>query len=101
MAMSATVNVSELKNRLSHYLRLVRRGKTILVCDRDQVIARIEPAGGPAAADSDDARWLDELERRGAIRRATTSLPRGWLAARPVVEPDVVTALLDEREDGR
>ena len=39
------VNVAELKNRLSHHLRMVRRGEALLVRDRDKVIARIEPAG--------------------------------------------------------
>lgn len=39
-----TVSISELRNRLSYYLRLVRRGEALLVSDRDRVIARIEPA---------------------------------------------------------
>ncbi len=95
------VKVSELKNRLSHYLRLVRRGETVLVSDRDQVIARIEPAGGAAFTGDDDAAWLDELERRGIIRRGAGKLPRGWLARRPVVTADLVGALLEERRDGR
>ena len=98
---SGVVKVSELKNRLSHYLRQVRGGATLLVCDRDHVIARIEPAGGAALAADDDAQWLDDLERRGTIRRAATPLPRGWLARRPKVRADVVEALLAERDDGR
>ena len=36
------VKIAELKNRLSYYLRRVQRGESILVCDRDRVIARIE-----------------------------------------------------------
>ena len=39
MAMTP-VNVGELKNRLSHYLRMVRRGQAVLVRDRDRVIAQ-------------------------------------------------------------
>jgi len=97
----ATVNVSELKARLSHYLRQVRAGEAVVVCDRDQVIARIEPAGGAVSPASDDARLLDELERRGTLRRATGVLPRGWRARRPKIEVDLLAALLDEREDGR
>ena len=95
------VKVSELKNRLSHYLREVRRGRALLVCDRDQVIARIEPAGGGTATAGDDEHWLADLERRGLIRRATRALPRGWVAQRPKVRADAVGALLAEREDGR
>ena len=73
----------------------------MLVCDRDRVIARIEPAGGLVSAESDDAHWLDELEHRGTIRRAAGKLPRGWLARRPKLKTDLVAALLGEREEGR
>ncbi|MBM4266806.1 MAG: hypothetical protein FJ144_09365 [Deltaproteobacteria bacterium] len=97
----SSVNVSELKNRLSHYLRLVRRGETVLVRDRDRVIARIEPAGGHAAPQAGDDDWLDELERRGTIRRAGVGIPKRWLADRPKVQADLVAAVLDEREEGR
>jgi antitoxin (DNA-binding transcriptional repressor) of toxin-antitoxin stability system len=97
----SVVKVSALKNRLSHYLRLVRRGATVLVSDRDQVIARIEPAGDLTSTGADDARWLDDLERRGVIRRGAKKLPRGWLGRRPAVQADVLSALLDERRDGR
>ena len=100
VAMSV-VKVSDLKNRLSHYLRLVRRGESVLVSDRDQVIARIEPAGDLASTGADDARWLDDLERRGVVRRGAGKLPRGWLERRPKVKADIVGALLEERREGR
>jgi prevent-host-death family protein len=97
----SVVKVSDLKNRLSHYLRLVRHGESVLVTDRDQVIARIEPAGDAAAMGTDDAHWLDDLERRGVVRRGMGKLPPGWLARRPKVKADIVKALLEERENGR
>lgn len=97
----SVVKVSELKNRLSHYLRLVRRGETVLVSDRDQVIARIEPAGDLASTGAGDDGWVDELERRGIIRRGAGKLPRGWAGRRPAVKVDVVGALLEERRNGR
>lgn len=97
----SVVKVSVLKNRLSHYLRLVRRGETVLVSDRDQVIARIEPAGDLASTGADDAGWLDDLERRGIVRRGVGKLPRSWLGRRPAVAADLVGALLEERRDGR
>jgi antitoxin (DNA-binding transcriptional repressor) of toxin-antitoxin stability system len=93
--------ISELKNRLSHYLDRVRRGESILVLDRDRVIARIEPAGSPAAGSAGDARWLDDLERRGVVRRGRGRLPRGWIARRPKLKADLLRALLDERKAGR
>ena len=97
----SVVKVSDLKNRLSHYLRRVRRGESVLISDRDQVIARIEPAGDAAASGTDDARWLGDLERRGVVRRGTGKLPPGWLGRRPKVKADLVKALLEERADGR
>jgi antitoxin (DNA-binding transcriptional repressor) of toxin-antitoxin stability system len=99
--MTVQAKISELKNRLSHYLGRVRRGESVLVLDRDRVIARIDPAGGPRSAQASDSDWLDDLERRGIIRRAAGPLPRGWLARRPEVKADVVNALLEEREESR
>jgi len=97
----SVVKVSVLKNRLSHYLRLVRHGETVLVSDRDHVIARIEPAGDMTSSGTDDPSWLDDLERRGIVRRGTGKLPRGWLGRRPAVTVDLVGTLLEERRDGR
>lgn len=39
-----TVNIAELKNNLSHYLRQVRQGVEITIKDRERIIARIIPA---------------------------------------------------------
>jgi antitoxin (DNA-binding transcriptional repressor) of toxin-antitoxin stability system len=94
------VGIAELKNRLSYYLRRVRRGEAILVCDRDRVIARIERVEPHARVDESQAAWLDRLERRGVIRRGVGKLNRQWLAQRPAVQADVVAALLQEREEG-
>ena len=95
------MTISELKSRLSHYLRRVRRGEKIMVCDRDTVIARIEPDGGAVVPADDDARWLADLERRGVVRRASRTLDAGWPRRRPAVGVDVVEALLGERRDSR
>jgi antitoxin (DNA-binding transcriptional repressor) of toxin-antitoxin stability system len=95
------VNVAELKNRLSHYLRLVRGGEAILVRDRDRVIARIEPAGPSDAAEGSDAERLASLEQRGILRRAASPLSRKLLRSRPRVRADAVAALIEERENGR
>jgi len=95
-----SVKIAELKNRLSYYLRLVQRGEPILVCDRDRVIARIERVE-EAAMPRTDAEWLDRLERRGVIRRGTGSLGRDWVNRRPMIQADLVAALLQERDEGR
>lgn len=38
-----TVNIAELKARLSAYIQFVRRGEEVLVCDRNKPVARIVP----------------------------------------------------------
>src|SRR2546428_10991075 len=68
---SVTVKIAELKNRLSYYLRRVQRGESILVCDRDRVVARIERVSADTSVPESDAQWLDRLERRGAFCRGT------------------------------
>ena len=95
-----SVKIAELKNRLSYYLRLVQRGESILVCDRDRVIARIDRVE-EAAVPRPDAEWLERLERRGVIRRGTGSLGRDWVNRRPMIQADLVAALLQERDEGR
>ena len=100
MAMKA-VNVAELKNRLSHYLRMVRRGQPILVRDRDRVIARIDPAGGHPSEQGDEADRLADLEGRGIIRRGQGPLLGKLLKRRARVKADIVGALLRERDESR
>ncbi len=95
-----TVKIAELRNRLSYYLRRVQQGEAILVCDRDRVIARIDRVGTDSPMPGSDAEWLERLEQRGVIRRASGKPSRKWLASRPRVRADVVGALLREREEG-
>ena len=95
------VNVAELKNRLSHYLRLVRRGQVLLVKDRDRVVARIEPAGAADVAGGGDDARLASLEQRGIIRRAQGALTPAIYAKRPRVRVNVVAALVRDREESR
>jgi antitoxin (DNA-binding transcriptional repressor) of toxin-antitoxin stability system len=89
----ATVDIAELKNRLSHDLRLVRAGEAVVVRNRDQAIARIEPVREPSSVD-DEERRLARLEQSGVIRRGT-----GQIRQAPAVEVDVVAAGLQDREE--
>jgi antitoxin (DNA-binding transcriptional repressor) of toxin-antitoxin stability system len=59
------VNVTELKARLSKYLRLASHGTRITVKDRDEPIAEL----GPLQAES--LSWHDRLAREGRLRRGT------------------------------
>lgn len=91
-------NIADLKNRLSQYLALVKRGETILVMDRETPIARIVPVLPSSRRDSGDA-WLRRLEIAGIVRvgkrkgvpRLAKEAPPGSRAV------DGVKTLIDER----
>jgi antitoxin (DNA-binding transcriptional repressor) of toxin-antitoxin stability system len=61
-----TVGVRELKNRLSEYLREVRRGERVLVTDRGEVIGELSPPG-QGVADASVPVGLLALARRGLL----------------------------------
>jgi antitoxin (DNA-binding transcriptional repressor) of toxin-antitoxin stability system len=70
------VGLKVLKNKLSEYVRLAQGGETILVTDRDRVVAELVPpreGRAPAVADA----MLAELIRKGWVTPA----------ARPVTAP--------------
>ena len=61
------VGLKVLKNRLSEYVRLAERGETVLVTDRDRVVAEINPPREGRAERIDDVELADAV-RRGLIR---------------------------------
>lgn len=92
-----SVGVKQLKARLSEYLRNVRQGETILVTDRDEVVAELRPARRrPSMADSLEE-VLELLAERGEITRASLPRPRRrWSAKGLGLPAGSVRALLDE-----
>jgi antitoxin (DNA-binding transcriptional repressor) of toxin-antitoxin stability system len=52
--------ISDLKNRLSHYLRLVRAGEVVEIFDRKMPLARIEAVSGLEGKKSDTG-WLRRI----------------------------------------
>jgi prevent-host-death family protein len=90
-------SISDLKNRLSAYLQKVRAGETILICDRNEPVARIE-----RIVDGDDDDRLTRLRRAGLLAPPTRPMPIEFLR-QPAPRPakSVVAALLEEREEGR
>jgi prevent-host-death family protein len=90
--------ISELKNRLSAYLKKVRAGHSVLIFDRDRPVARLERVESGGAHDDK----LGRLERAGLLRRAKSLPPLKELrAAPPKAARSVTQALLDERSEGR
>jgi antitoxin (DNA-binding transcriptional repressor) of toxin-antitoxin stability system len=64
------VGVRELKNRLSQYLQMARKGEYVLVTDRGQVVAEIRQADPATLADRVPA-GLASLVSRGIVSLGT------------------------------
>lgn len=92
------VGVKELKARLSEYIRLVKAGETILVTERDEVVAELRTARRQAPRDAHRLEeTLDALAAMGEITRAAR--PKGdwtWRIRGLGLPAGTVDALLDE-----
>jgi antitoxin (DNA-binding transcriptional repressor) of toxin-antitoxin stability system len=93
-----TVGIKVLKNKLSEYVKLAASGETILVTDRDVVVAELVPPREARSAWTVDPK-LAELVRRGVIAPpADSSAPLP--PRKPVASLEVVLRDLDaSRED--
>lgn len=60
------IGLKVLKNKLAEYIRLVAAGETVLVTDRDRVVAEIVPPRAGRSALLADALLADAL-RRGLL----------------------------------
>ncbi len=93
------VGLKVLKNRLSEYVRMAAAGETILVTDRDQVVAELSPPRpdrSPLLADA----MLADAVRQGWITPPTL-ISREPPPKKPVMSLAEVLADLDEaRGDG-
>ena len=67
-----SVGVKLLKNRLSEYIRLAATGETVLVTDRDEVVAELGPPRSGRASTVADA-VLAEAVRKGWIAPPTAA----------------------------
>ena len=92
------VGLKVLKNKLSEYIRLAARGETVLVTDRDRVVAEIIPPSAGRAERLADAQ-LAALLRDGLLRPPL--VPRGTVPPRkPVCATEELLAELSrDRED--
>jgi len=87
-----TVGIRELKSRLSHYLRQVKGGATLIITERGRPIGRIVPAGLPP----EDR--LQTMVEAGLVAWSGRPLP----STRPVAtirgQRTVADLLLEDRE---
>jgi hypothetical protein len=84
------VKSAELKNRLSHYRRRVRRGEAILIADRDrswcvrsrlrelEVAGASTGAGAPRSRESPADGELLQRPRRDCLRGRFRGIIAGW-----------------------
>jgi len=93
-----SVSVSQLKARLSEYLRRVKAGETVLVTERGRPIVEMKPLPSESLGEE-----LTELVEAGLVRPSTEPLPEGyWEEERPAdPEGAVRRAIIEEREEGR
>ncbi len=94
-----TAAVSDLKARLSEYLKRVKGGAEILNTNRGKHVARLVPVSRAKIAR--DA--LVQMEKQGLIKLGSGKLPKDfWSMPRPEDPGEsVLNALLDERKAGR
>jgi prevent-host-death family protein len=85
--------ITDLKNRLSHYLRLVARGETVTVLDRGVPVAQITPVSRGGGE-------LGRLAAEGLVRLPLEPLPGDFLTrALPRSKAAVSRALDQDRGD--
>ena len=102
------VTISEMRNRLSHYLRLVKGGEEIEILDRDTPIARVIQIPNREGG-AKESSWVKEMEKLGIIQPPKkggvfpTELlsPRNLPSVKKRARGSVLKALLEERETGR
>lgn len=93
------VGLKVLKNKLSEYVRLAAGGETVLIADRDRVVAELQPPGVTRSASVNDALLADAV-REGLITPA--ALPPGPPPETvPVISLDELLADLDESRSDR
>jgi prevent-host-death family protein len=62
------VNVAILKEKLSHYLNLVKSGEEVIVTSHRHRVARILPANAPSADISEPIRPVKDLRKIKGIK---------------------------------
>jgi len=94
-----SVNVAELKNRLSTYLTYAKNGEVVIIRDRNLPVAKLIPFIAEDASEEELA-----LVAAGAMRlpEKPLDLDQLWKMPRATVRGNAATqAVLEEREDGR
>ena len=92
-----TVNIGVLKNQLSAYLQLVRKGEEIVVRDRNKPVARILPFTLPLPPEGDHEAEAAYLIATGQMKEARQKMDweAFWAMPMPTVPDEAVKEALD------
>jgi antitoxin (DNA-binding transcriptional repressor) of toxin-antitoxin stability system len=95
------VGIKQLKSHLSDYVRLAKGGETVLVTEREEVVAELRPARRFPPPSVGLEGVLDALAEGGEIERASLSKDKWrWKTRGLGLSPRTVARILDElRED--
>ena len=92
-----SVNVAELKNRLSFYLTRVKAGEEIVVRDRNTPVARIVPLRD---SPGDDDHELLALAAQGKITLGRGTIDQSfWEMPAPKVRMEVLRRIVEEERN--
>ncbi len=93
-----TVNIGELKAKLSAHIKLVRNGEQLLVCDRDKPVARIIPYRA-----DDYSEEMQDLIARGIVTPPLKkrTAPFSWPTPPGNIPDDVMQKIWDEEREDR
>ena len=96
------VGVKQLKTRLSEYLRMVRNGETVLVTDRDEVVAELRPANRRRHAPDSTEEILELAAERGEYTPPSIPRERGtWKIQGVTLPKGTAQKILDELREER
>ena len=95
-----SVGIKILKNKLSEYVRLAASGETVLVTDRDRVVAELNPPRADRGLSAADAKWAD-LVRRGIVTPARNKTGKPPPRLPGIMTFDEMMRDLDESRDDK
>ncbi len=101
-------NISEVKNRLSYYLRLVKGGEQIEILDRKTPLARIVQVSSAHENGENSSAWIMEARELGLVTPPSKGPVDPELLEKDLMsaigkgkEAGVLKALIEERRTGR
>ena len=95
-----SVGLKVLNNKLSEYVRLAAAGETVLVTDRDRVVAEIVPPRverSPILADA----LLADMVRKGLLTPPAAPGKEPPPAPKPIMKLEELLEMLDEARTDR